>query len=287
VVLQGFIDDSGSDGTQPPDRTGAPRGNIFVLAGFLATAEQWESFSDRWEALCDLDPKTPDFKMVKAYRKSGKNSYGWKSAEERDAKINKLVEVIISSVSYRLDMAVAWPNYNNIVKGKVPENIDSPYFLLFYNTILATAAFMDHAKLEGTVDFVFDDQGKFGNAALGEDPATIRDKATGWYRQIRASVPQSVRDRLGSTPVFRHDKDVLALKAADVYAWQIRRHYDVEQPRQERPNDNLDSILGLYGVEGIIEGPHLGEFVENYNRGILALKSSLKHFIPEVKEVKK
>jgi hypothetical protein len=46
-----------------------------------------------------------------------------------------------------------------------------------------------------------------------------------------------MRRRMGGEPVFKHDKDLLPLKAADLFAWQIRRHLDLEQPNRIPHND--------------------------------------------------
>jgi len=283
VVLKAFIDDSGSDGPQPPGRDGKTRGNIFTLAGFMSTAEQWEMFSDKWEVLSNEPPQTPDFKMVKAYRKGGPDSYRWKSVEERDEKIVRFTDIITAHAGYRLQMHMPWPDYLSIVKGQVPENIDSPYFLLFHNIIVCSANFMDLMQLDGTVDFIFDYQGKFGENALGEDENGDA-RAVNWHRIIRSLVPDRVKSRMGSTPIFRHDKDVLPLKAADLYAWQIRRYYDVQQPRGElEVNETLRSIYDMYGCESRIRGPHLEDFVISYKKGILSLNADLRHFVPKGK----
>ena len=51
MVLEGYVDDSGS----------SPDGNVFVLAGYISTAEKWAEFSSEWERICDQDPKTPGY----------------------------------------------------------------------------------------------------------------------------------------------------------------------------------------------------------------------------------
>jgi hypothetical protein len=79
---------------------------------------------------------------------------------------------------------------------------------------------MDKANIEGTVDWVFDDQGR-----VGKD-------ANKWYEFIRASIAPQLRSKLANRPVFRHDKSVLPLKAADICSWQIRRYLDKEQPNR-------------------------------------------------------
>lgn len=127
---------------------------------------------------------------------------------------------------------------------------------------------MDKAKVEGKVDWIFDDQGRVGK------------EANRLYDFIAASLPSETRTRMGNKPIFGHDKSISPLKAADLYAWQIRRHLDREQPKGIDHNDYLDVLLArVYGVSNVIEGQHLEEFVANIGNGLM-LKSNTKHFMP-------
>jgi uncharacterized protein DUF3800 len=261
MALNGFVDDSGSG-------EGKDRGNLFVLAGFVACPKQWERFSHKWQTICDREPKTPDFKMqtaIRLFREDG--SVIWTQAQ-RDARIKRLVRLTKRKALYRAESVLAWPNYDRVVKGKVLPEIDSPYFLCFYNIIMSFAAFMDKADIKGTVDWVFDDQGRVGKNAIK------------WYEFITANVTPQMRGRLGSKPIFRHDKSMLPIKAADLYAWQIRRHLDREQPTGIDHNDYLDALVAqIYGVSSVIEGDHLQEFVANIGHGLM-LKSKTSYFMP-------
>jgi hypothetical protein len=129
---------------------------------------------------------------------------------------------------------------------------------------------MDKADLEGTVDWVFDEQGKIGAAA------------NNWYYFIRESVNDNTRKRMGSTPIFRHDETVLPLKAADIYAWQVRRHLDMEQPRDMAHNDYVDSLIGIHGASNVITADNMYDFVWNLkvNNGLM-LKSETTLFLPK------
>lgn len=267
VVLAGYADDSGSDGIRT-EKDGSASGNIFLLAGFVASAERWEEFSDRFEDICNESPQMPDFHMAEAWRIKGR--YKWRDEAQRDSRIRPLIELIKESAQYRVESVLAWPNYLRIVKGQVSPEIDNPYFLLFYNVILSIANCMDKADLEGTVDWVFDEQGKVGAAA------------NNWYYFIRESVNENIRKRMGSTPIFRHDENVLPLKAADIYAWQVRRHLDIEQPRDMMPNDYVDSLLGIHGASNVITADNMYDFVWNLkvNNGLM-LKSETTFFLPK------
>jgi hypothetical protein len=260
VILNGFVDDSGSGG-------GSDRGNIFVLAGFVASPERWDRFSNEWARICDQEPKTSDFHIqtdVRLLNKDG--SLRW-TKPQRDARIRELVDLTKAQAQYRVESVLAWPNYDRVVKGKIPIELDSPYFLCFYNVIISFAEFMDKAHIEGVVDWVFDEQGRIGHDAIR------------WYDFIKTNIHARVHNRLGGKPIFRHDKTILPLKACDIWAWQIRRHLDKEQPHGIEHNDYIDSLLGLHGVSNVIEGEHLEEFVANIGRGLM-LKSSANYFLP-------
>jgi hypothetical protein len=261
MTLNAFIDDSGSG-------EGKDRGNIFVLAGFVACPKQWDQFSRKWQKICDREPKTPDFKMQKAVRLLNDDGSVFWTEAQRDARIKQLVRLAKRTVQFRVESLLAWPNYDLVVKGRVPPEFDNPYFLCFYNVILSAAAFMEKANVEGTVDWVFDDQGRIGK------------NANKWYEFIMANIAPQTRSRLGTKPIFRHDKSMLPLKAADLYAWQIRRHLDKEQPAGIDHNEYLDVLVAqIYGVSSVIEGDHLEEFVANIRHGLM-LKSKTSYFMP-------
>jgi len=257
----GYVDDSGSG-------EGQDRGNIFLLAGFVACPKQWKRFSTKWKKICNREPKTPDFKMKKAHRLFEQDGTPIWTRKQRDQRIRELVRLTKKTARFRVESVMAWPNYDQVVKGRVPPQFDNPYFLCFHNVILSVASFMEQAKVPGVVDWVFDEQGQTGR------------QANKWYDHVRVSVSPKVRARMGTKPVFQHDKDVLPLKAADLYAWQIRRYLDKGQPNQIEHNDYLDVLTAqVYGASSVIEGEHLEEFVANIGHGLM-LRSRTTHFIP-------
>jgi hypothetical protein len=83
--------------------------------------------------------------------------------------------------------------------------------------------------------------------------------------------------------MFRHDNQVLPLKAADIYAWQVRRYLDRDSLRGLPHNDYIDSLLGIHGVSNVIEGEHMEDFVKSIGHG-LNLKSQAHYFLPLPKE---
>jgi len=238
VILWGYGDESA-------DENGA-----YVLAGWLGSAEKWERFSDEFEK-AGL-PRSLHTKHVR---------------RPRGKRIRKLAELTHKYALYRVDCVLHQRNYDNVVKGKVASDLDSPYFLLFYQVILMTARLMDKVGWDGTVDWIFDEKGKIGTAA------------NNWYWWIKEHAPPNLKKRLGSTPIFRDDEKVLPLKAADLFAWQIRRHIALEQPKNIAPSDILESFLGKYGVSSQMPGEYLDVFVRSLNSGV-SLKADCQFHLP-------
>jgi hypothetical protein len=167
---------------------------------------------------------------------------------------------------YRVDAVVNREAYADIVQANVPKKIDSPYFTLFYSVILSAASFMDKANLDGTVNFIFDKQGKIGQRALD------------YFHFVKEYAPANIQRRLGAEPIFENDSDWLPLKAADVRAWEIRRHLDIEQPEGTEHNSIMDSILAMSGVSCQVRPEDLQAFVENIDHGLM-LRSKCLHWI--------
>ena len=256
VVLQGFVDDSGSSD-----------GNIFTLAGFLSTAELWEQFSDGWQAICEQPPKMPDFKMTKARQMIGPRC----SQAQYDARIRDLTDLTKRKAMYRIAALTARPNYERIVRGAIPKEIDSIYFVLFFTVIMAAARIMDMEKLDGTVDFVFDKQG-----------STIESECVRWYNWMKShpQAPESMKRRMGRTPIFRDDNLVLPLKAADMQAWHIRRHLNEEQPNKIPPGEYLESVAQMFGTSCYMRPQDLASLVYSINSGLM-LQSDCQYFLPK------
>ena len=163
LMLQAFIDDSGSE----------PGGKVFVLAGLLSTASQWEQFSDEWAEICGQEPAIADFHMARAYRIKGGYWGDGTLAElttRRDAKILALAEVVRKYAVVRVSSGVTWRAYEAAARGKVPPEIDSPYFFLFWYIIQAVARWQEGSGRREKVDFIFDDQGKIGITAVSWYP---------------------------------------------------------------------------------------------------------------------
>jgi hypothetical protein len=182
----------------------------------------------------------------------------------------ELTALTMRKARYRIAAFTARPNYERIVRGEVPKDIDSIYFVLFFAVITAAAHLMDKERLDGTVDFIFDKQGK-----------TIEADCVYWYNWIKdhPQISSNLKRRMGSTPTFKDDDDVLPLKAADMMAWHIRRHLNEEQPKNIPAGEYLESTAQMFGAECLLRPQDLASLAYSIKSG-LALQSHCRYFLP-------
>lgn len=225
-MFQAYIDDSGS----------TPQGAMahedrFVLAGYVMMAHKWEQFSDEWNAALKNRPKIEYFKMgcVKDGGGPFVDEFGRTlSYEFRFQKARELAEIIARFDPLPVSCSASWEEYERIVRGKVHPKLDSPYTLLYYQIMRGVHEFQVRANQLrpdfsfGRVDFIFDEQGPMGPKALQ------------WYEGLRRAVQhEPYKSMMGNTPIFRSDRDLLPLQAADMLAWHIRN--ESAYPDGERP----------------------------------------------------
>lgn len=210
MLLQGYFDDSGSH----------PGGGWYVLGGFLSTAGNWKRFSDAWQEVLQKDPAIGYFKMSEAQNFDGQFKR-W-PAPLRDQRVFELAEVIDKYAVARIAAVALQKDFNEHIRGVSPwRELDDPYFMLFYQVIVLTADFLQklHEKTgldvsTAELDFIFDEQGGIGLNALG------------WWDVLKQTLDPKLARFLGSPPVFRSDRKVLPLQAADLYAWHTRNVFE-------------------------------------------------------------
>jgi hypothetical protein len=137
VIVQTFIDDSGSDWQSAH----------FVLSGFCSDAHSWEGFSDAWAHILEDVPKIGYFKAREAQSLKGE-FLGWDEAA-RDAKISTLVDLICKFPCGKIDIIMHQSHYDKHVKGCIPKEIDSPYFPSVVTSKAASCGHFKTGQLDG------------------------------------------------------------------------------------------------------------------------------------------
>jgi hypothetical protein len=208
AVLQAFVDDSATD-------DGEQR---LFLAGYINTADKWVLFSDAWKEALQLSPPIEYFKMSEANSLNGQ-FYGW-SVPDKDAKILALARVIRHFKPASIHCSISRRDVKSLMKGKVPYGFADPYGYVFSGIMVPLAhQQIQRDMIRVPIDFIFDEQENIG------------EEAKFWYKQIRDMQPKAVKDLLSIEPLFRNDKNVMPLQAADMLAWHIRRQHEKGDPK--------------------------------------------------------
>jgi hypothetical protein len=197
--MEGYFDDSGSSSREP----------VFVLAGFIATTEQWASFSKKWAAKID-GAGLVRFKMAEAMGLYGEFKKGW-SPSTRDKFVLELAEIVADHVFHRFDVSLRRKDFDDLLRraALIPE-LDDPYYLLFQSTCRSVFERQHRLGLTQPCDFIFDEQGSVGLRAVT------------WWPGIKDWFHPKVHHLIGSPPIFRNDVRFRPLQAADMYAWLQR-----------------------------------------------------------------
>lgn len=210
-MLQGYADDSGSDGSRAP----------YVLGGYIMEAEKWAAFSDDWDAELRREPVIKYFKMAEAHNGSGQ--FFGVPIEFRKYKARNLVEIIHKHDPTGLFSILNWEQFRKILMPHTPAGpVTNPYSLLYYVLFDAIIVYeRQKGILPEVVQFDFDEQGEAGEFARMIYPS---------LKSYFQSTNPEIYKMLGRTPDQLDDELVLPLQAADMLAGTIRRSADPQKP---------------------------------------------------------
>jgi hypothetical protein len=211
MAYQAYIDDSiGTDGT-------------YVLAGHIATTEQWAEFSQEWKALLrfgTLD-KTGDyhFHMVEMAQSEERMErvIAFRRIIEKYAILSIAIKVNVNDLKAAIHRIYVHGFDINFTHYKHPF-IFSLFGLM--RTFNENRIKFDHLiPAHEPVHFFFDE-------------SEHRRLVTSTWRRFTKSIPDDWRHLYESTPNFGDDKVHLPLQAADLWAWWVRKRY--EQGERDR-----------------------------------------------------
>jgi hypothetical protein len=189
-MLQAYIDDS----TQS--------GSVMVLAGYMATADQWRAFSERWRQALEMKPRISVFKMRDIQMKDKVDS-------ERAELHYRIIEEHIGS-----GFCVAIPlNAFATVSEELhlEKKFRKPFYMAWILLISALRMLHTNYGWQQAVSLTFDEQ--LGQDTVLEAWDILRTKYNGDTFPII------------ETPIFRSDDDCPPLQAADLLAWWARKKW--------------------------------------------------------------
>ena len=106
AMMQAYFDDSGKG-----------QGPVFVIAGYVSTAERWEAFSDDWEQALQEFPPIEYFKMREAA--SLQDQFRGFDEGQRNQRVNRLNEIIAKHALYGVICCIGWQDYADVFKGQI------------------------------------------------------------------------------------------------------------------------------------------------------------------------
>jgi hypothetical protein len=206
LMLQGYADDSGSDGHRKP----------YVLAGLVLPVERWAQFADDWRVQLERPPTIEYFKMFEAVERVGQ--FQGVQPEIRDRKIRDVLEVIDSHTPKGIYSVLQWDEFRTLMSAHLSGPLANPYPYLFSLLFDALAKYQQDAGIfPEETDFDFDEQGGAGKFCLST------------YDTLKTALSENAPDfrkMMGRLPIMLDDKKVLPLQAADLFAWAMRRYRD-------------------------------------------------------------
>ncbi len=194
-----FVDDSGNG--HPP---------VYVLAGFISTAEKWERFERDWQEQLDNPPKIEYFKMTEANALQGQFSKFKK--EQRDQKLRSLMSVISEHAMAGLYAKADISDWQDILRRKIAPALNTPYVPLANELMEEIIHALDLEHEEYSIDFIFDEQRHLSDLLQAN-----------WTHFHNSLLPR--RNRHVSRPQHQNNKNFPPLQAADLLAWHIRNWY--------------------------------------------------------------
>jgi hypothetical protein len=215
VMIQAYVDDS----------EGASANRPLVLAAYIHAAEEWIKFSDAWDAALHEEPRIEYFKMVEAQNLRDQFK-GW-SHKKRTRKLFRLAEVIAEFGPFSLDCWLNARRHKEVLKPHAPYGLSSPYYPLSFALACGVARVCHGHGANHPIDFIFDKQDNVSKHVLLFWDYTVSGQPPEWGGLINPS------------PIFRDDKDVLPLQAADFLAWHTRRELEGTYPKE------YEGLLGL------------------------------------------
>ena len=202
-MLKAFVDDSREN-------------PVFLLGGYVAPAEMWAVFSERWREVLEIPPRLNYLKMKEACACRGEFE-GW-SEQRRDERLTLLHDVIEECASAAFVLAFDSNKFKKAFAplGKLGKKNLNPYYFATSRLMVSLAQSQEELGLQGPIKFIFDDQ-------LTEERHVV--EAWDWAWTVAKPDPPNLRDIIGGAPSFEDDKRSLPLQAADMIAWWMRRRF--------------------------------------------------------------
>jgi hypothetical protein len=209
------------------DSGGYSQTEFISIAGYVATDEQWGSFSDDWKALL-VKHGIPCIHMrTLVPLKGAYRELGW-DVTKRDAVLSEFIELIRKHVLAGFAIAFDAKHYRSM-SADAKERIGNPHRFCLVRTIRLIQNTFARVGAEDAITLVFDDSEELSVMYHGNVRELRKDPK---YKKLIGSV------------CFSDDEIYNPLQAADVLAWETTK--DLSQKLggfKSRPD--YEKLLGL------------------------------------------
>lgn len=195
MVLQAWLDES------------EEAGKVFVLGGYIASVEQWARFSDEWAELLSVK-KIEEFKMKDA------------RCREYAAEFYRVIQRNVSaSIVCSVDRAYLNKRIPEIteylgLKNRLTVKFRTPCAYAIKALMLRLIGNQERVGLHGPIDMLFDERNDYRDILDGYEYLKFTAKD---------ALSEDLINKIGAQPVFKSSKQFMALQAADMYAWCVRK----------------------------------------------------------------
>lgn len=230
AVYTAYFDESGS-----PDE-----GKALVVAGYVASAEQWLRFDGEWQAA--LAREGIRLFHMRDFAHSLREFENWKGDEERrTAFMKSLVGIIRRNVRKSFSQAIILDGYNRVnEKYLLAEQMILPYSLCAWACARSVNTW---AKDHGYVDpvlYVYEDGAKH-----------------------KKQFKRLMEYQRYPEPIFRNKDDHVAFQAADFVAWESLKFYtSMEAGTFKRFRQSYEALYSMPYDWHVYLGEHLEGFCQ-------------------------
>ena len=137
LMLQAYVDDSGR----------LNKSSVCVLGGYIAQAERWAEFSDKWQAVLDDEPRIKYFKMSEWA--SRLDEFDGFTDGERDYKLRQLAKLIPQYAQAGIVAVVPSDAFKRTLAGLIDREYHRrPYALLALGIMAQFATFVGEKHIQ-------------------------------------------------------------------------------------------------------------------------------------------
>ena len=242
MTVQAYMDESGIKGTHP----------IFVFAGFLGRAERWVQFSSEWSAWLALSPAISYLKMNEAV-KLVRQFRGW-GERERNEKLRGCITILKKYPQLAIHVSVNIKDFQQSMADAMPDKLRDPYFLAFFGILAGVCYELLDMGVPEAIEVIFDEHSIF------------RPRVNAWYSWMRDNIGEfhdyALQRVLPPSPIFKDDKELVPLQAADVLAWLFRNALSGNRNEFEWMAEELSPVIPMSQYATVYDA----ERMENVHR---------------------